>query len=242
MYFSLMIPALVLGIQHAFEPDHMAAVSVLATRRQSLLKGIKSVLWRSSQWALGHGFTLILLSLGTLLLKSTFPTTLSSFVEAWVIGPMMIGLGIVAIYRAFRPIAHTHSHSHDGHEHSHKHSHDVSGHAGHDHAGAIEEPVIKSTGGRAFGVGMLHGIAGTGGALAVVLPLAADNIYQALFILTVESVGVLLAMMVFSVLLIVAVKYFSAKSKTILMTLNIVIGIFSIAVGCLWIYQNLIMS
>ncbi len=239
MYFELMIPALVLGIRHAFEPDHMAAVSVLATRQQSLLKGISSVLWRSSQWALGHGFTLILLSVTALLLKSSFPKTISSFVEVWVIGPMMIYLGIVAIYRAFRPISHTHSHTHNGHEHSHKHSHDVAGHSEHVHADA--EAAIKSTSGRAFGVGMLHGMAGTGGALAAI-PLAIDNTAGALFFLAIESIGVLLAMLVVSVLLIIAVKVFAAKSKPLLMGLNIVIGIFSIAVGCLWVYRNLIIA
>ena len=239
MYFELMIPALVLGIRHAFEPDHIAAVSVLATRQQSLLKGIRSVLWRSSQWALGHGFTLMLLSIGALLLKSSFPGQLSSFVEAWVIGPMMVYLGIVAIYRAFRPIKHTHAHNHNGHNHSHNHSHETLGHAEHSHNDAT---AIKSTSGRAFGVGMLHGIAGTGGALAV-LPLAVDGTTsQALFFLTLESVGVLLAMLVVSVALIVAVKVFAARSKAILMGLNIVIGIFSIAVGCFWIYENLLVA
>lgn len=232
------LQAFLLGLQHSFEPDHMAAVSVLATDKRSLRDTLKPILWRSSQWALGHSFTLMLLSLAALLFKSSLPQKLSEMVEIWVIGPLMIALGCAAIYRAFATYSHTHVHSHQKTEHKHPHilTEEKEEHV-HVHSHVKTRITLFN---RSFAVGMLHGIAGTGGALAIALGLAADNVQMALTILLVESLGVLAAMLIYSLLLTYALRSLAQRHTMLLKVVNLAVGGVSIAVGCLWLYRSFI--
>lgn len=105
MIHYLLIDSLLLGVQHSFEPDHMAAVSVLATEEKKNYdpRGAAhrwKLIWRSSHWALGHSLTLILFAVLVLLLKSTMSLHIADRVEL-LVGPLMIWLGILAIRRNF---------------------------------------------------------------------------------------------------------------------------------------------
>ncbi len=230
--------ALLLGFQHTFEPDHLAAVSVLATSRRSLRADFLPILWRSSQWALGHGLSLMLLSVAALAFKSSLPTALSGLVEVWVVGPVMIVLGVLALRRAATLV--THVHAHDA---AHAPAVPAVGAAAgaaqalhtHPHDGAVRGARVS----RSFGVGMLHGAAGTGGALAIALGLAADSPAMALGILALESLGVLLAMSAYALLLVYAAKRLAARHTALLRGLNVVVGLVSIAVGVLWLQRGL---
>ena len=101
MFSPLLLDSLLLGIQHSFEPDHMAAVSVLATEQKQGAGRLWRVIWRSSHWALGHSFTLIVFAALILLLKSRLSLQVAAQVEL-AIGPLMIWLGVLAIRRNFR--------------------------------------------------------------------------------------------------------------------------------------------
>lgn len=236
------LQAFLLGLQHSFEPDHMAAVSVLATEKHSMRSQFLPILWRSSQWALGHGLVLLLLSFIAMAFKSALPETISGFVEVWVVGPLMIGLGILALYRAFTLYSHVHTHSHDAPntqdaDHHHNHLEPDPSEQEHNHL-HTHTPNTLTIFNRSFGVGMLHGAAGTGGALAVALGLAAENITMAMMILLVESIGVLVAMGVYSLLLVYTIRLFAERHTVVLRVVNIVVGLVSIAVGILWIYRG----
>ena len=230
--------ALLLGFQHTFEPDHLAAVSVLATSRRSLRADFWRILFRSSQWALGHGLSLMLLSVAALAFKSSLPTALSGLVEVWVVGPVMIVLGVLALRRAATLVTHVHAH-----QAAHSPAVPAVGAAAagtpalhtHPHDGAARGTRIS----RSFGVGMLHGAAGTGGALAIALGLAADSPAMALGILALESLGVLLAMSAYALLLVYAAKRLAARHTALLRGLNVVVGLVSIAVGVLWLQRGL---
>ena len=230
--------ALLLGFQHTFEPDHLAAVSVLATSRRSLRADFWRILWRSSQWALGHGLSLMVLSVAALVFKSSLPTALSGLVEVWVVGPVMIVLGVLALRRAATLVTHVHAP-----QPAHAPAVAAVGAAAggvpslhtHPHAGAARGARV----GRSFGVGMLHGAAGTGGALAIALGLAADSPAMALGILALESLGVLLAMSAYALLLVYAAKRLAARHTALLRGLNVVVGVVSIAVGVLWLQRGL---
>lgn len=56
MITPILIQSFVLGMQHSFEPDHVAAVSVLTSEKKNKTK-LHNVIWKSSQWALGHSIT-----------------------------------------------------------------------------------------------------------------------------------------------------------------------------------------
>lgn len=244
--FGFYLQAFLLGLQHSFEPDHMAAVSVLATEKRSMRSNLLPILWRSSQWALGHGLVLLLLSFIAMAFKSALPEALSSFVEVWIVGPLMIGLGILALYRAFTIYSHVHAHSPESHSHE---GEDASAEQQHNQLEPSNDqlehshlhthtPNTFTIFNRSFGVGMLHGAAGTGGALAVALGLAAENITMAMMILLVESIGVLVAMGVYSLLLVYTIRLFAERHTMVLRIVNIVVGLVSIAVGILWIYRG----
>lgn len=225
----LFTDSLLLGIQHSFEPDHMAAVSVLASEKANNKIGLSKLIWRSSQWALGHSVTLILFSCLALLVKSALPLDLSAYAEMTV-GPVMIWLGISAIRRnhQLKKMMATHKVIAE-----HAHTNNVL----HIHGRQGEEIAMNPLS-RSFWVGMLHGLAGTGGACAVALIMAASNTTTAIGIIVLQSVGIIVAMTTYSCVLAFSVSRFIERNQMAFKSLNAIVGLFSIGVGCLWIYNS----
>ena len=196
-----------LGMQHSFEPDHVAAVSVLSVGKDRKEK-LRQVMWKSSQWALGHSITLILLSMGALLLKSVLPTNISAVAE-WFIGPMMIWIGLNSLRLAFNKNRQK------------------------------PAPVVHVEKKNAFisyslGIGMLHGMAGTGGACTLALTMAADDSYTALWIIILQSAAILLTMTTYGYLLSLSFSHFERRSRSFFKYVISGAGVFSIAIG-LWL-------
>ncbi|KEO72964.1 cytochrome c biogenesis protein CcdA [Anditalea andensis] len=208
----LLIESFVLGMQHSFEADHVAAVSVLTSEKDSKAK-LRNVIWNSSQWALGHSITLILLSIGVLLLKSAMPANVSEVAE-WFIGPMMIWIGISTIRLAFK--------------------NDVAV-----VVTTVDEEKKSTVVSRSLGIGMLHGVAGTGGACTVALTMAADDSYAALWIIIYQSIGILLTMTLYSYLLTLSFSHIVKRKKLFFKYIMSATGTFSIAIG-LWLLAELI--
>lgn len=226
----LFTDSLLLGIQHSFEPDHMAAVSVLASERKDNKIGLAKLLWRSSQWAMGHSAALLLFSAFALLLKSALPLNLSTYAEI-IVGPVMIWLGISAIRRnhklkkimaVHRTIA------------EHEHTTNVL----HIH-GKQGEEITMNVLSRTFWVGMLHGLAGTGGACSIALVMASKDTYTALGIIALQSIGIIIAMTTYSCVLTFSVSRFIERNQIAFKMMNAVVGVFSIFIGILWIYNAL---
>ena len=214
MIHYLLIDSLLLGVQHSFEPDHMAAVSVLATEENKARRGPVQqgpslrwkLIWRSSHWALGHSFTLILFAVMVLLLKSTMSLHIADQVEL-LVGPLMIWLGIMAIRRNFR----------------------------------TEKPVsapVERKVSRSFWVGMVHGLAGTGGACAVALTLAARDAITAVWIIVLQSIGIILSMSAYGYFFAFSIGRFAGKRERFLMIVNYVVGAFSILIGAITLFES----
>ncbi|ACT96558.1 hypothetical protein [Dyadobacter fermentans] len=212
----LLIDSLLLGVQHSFEPDHMAAVSVLATeesegpdrrgtaRPSAALRW--KLIWRSSHWALGHSVTLISFAVLVLLLKSTLSLQVADQVEL-LVGPLMIWLGILAIRRNFRTQK---------------------------PAATVQEGKVS----RSFWVGMVHGLAGTGGACAVALTLAARDATTAVWIIVLQSVGIILSMSAYGYFFAFSVGRFAGKRERFLMVVNYLVGAFSIFIGAATLFES----
>ncbi len=226
----LFTDSLLLGIQHSFEPDHMAAVSVLASEKTNNKIKVHTLIWRSSQWALGHSASLILFSCIALVLKSALPSTISNYAEM-AVGPVMIWLGISAIRRnhklkkmmAEHKIISTHQHINNA-----LHLHGKQG-----------EEIAMNPLSRSFWIGMLHGLAGTGGACAVALIMASDNTATAMGVILLQSVGIILAMTTYSCVLAFSVSRFIERNQIAFKSINAIVGLFSIFIGCLWIYNSI---
>lgn len=202
----LLVDSLLLGVQHSFEPDHMAAVSVLATEKNQKPKDRLKLIWRSSHWALGHSLTLILFACLVLILKSNVSLDISEKVEL-IIGPLMIWLGIVALRRNFRK------------------------------PNLAELSVNAQKVSRSFWVGMVHGLAGTGGACAVALTLAASDAYTAVWIIVIQSLGIILSMSAYGYFFAFSINKFAAKRDSVLKIINYIVGAFSIIIGIITLYE-----
>jgi cytochrome c biogenesis protein CcdA len=158
------------------------------------------IIWRSSHWALGHSFTLILFACLVLLVKSALSLNIAEQVEL-AVGPLMIWLGVVAIRR--------------NHQQTHEHLH----------------PAPSTTFSRSFWVGMVHGLAGTGGACTVALTLAASDAATAVWIIVLQSAGIIVAMTLYGCLLAFSLTKVVGQWQTAIRLINYAVGIFSIAIG-----------
>jgi high-affinity nickel permease len=151
--------ALVLGLRHASDPDHLVAVTSLVAadggdRKAATRLGV----W----WGIGHAGTLLVIGLPLIFFKSELPAWLETGAEK-AVGIVILLLAARVILKwmrgDYRATAHEHPHSHD-HE---RRRHLRRGGDGHAH-GQVRTPR------QALAIGTLHGLAGTG---AVVLLLIA---------------------------------------------------------------------
>ena len=92
---------------------------------------------------------------------------------------------------------------------------------------------------KSFWVGMLHGLAGTGGALTSVLIISAPTIMDAVIILVIECIGIILAMMVYSYSFVYLMSRFFEKNLILFKWMNGVAGLASILIGLLWMYNSI---
>jgi len=155
---------LIVGMAHALEADHLAAVGALAARSKG---SRKRMAWLGASWGLGHTTTLLLLSLPVLLLGFVLTARIEAGLE-FAVGIMLVLLGFGVLRRLRRQRIHFHLHRHgrwhgNGSQHFHAHSHmaakvphDRDEHE-HSHAFSL----------RSFLVGLVHGAAGSAGLVAV---------------------------------------------------------------------------
>ena len=230
-----LIRPLMAGVLHSFEPDHVTAISVLATENaiRKEKTSFKMVI-KASQWALGHSVTLLLFGIVALIFRSSialFIHDISYWAEVSV-GPIMIWLGVTAIRRNHRIKEMIQKHKEIA-EHDHLESNAI-----HLHGKAGEEIAMNPMN-KSFWVGMLHGLAGTGGALTSALVISAATIYDAIIVLVVECFGIIIAMGVYSYSLIAVMSRFKEKNLSIFKWMNGVAGLASILIGTYWIYNTI---
>jgi high-affinity nickel permease len=156
--------ALVLGLRHASDPDHLVAVtSLIAADRGDTRAAAKLGAW----WGLGHAGTLLLIGFPLIFFKSELPAWLESGAEK-AVGIVIVLLALRVIVKWVRGDYRTAAHGHDAHEtdvpHERVYRHLRRG------SGTAHTHQHVRTPQQALGIGMLHGLAGTG---AVVLLLIA---------------------------------------------------------------------
>lgn len=191
---------LLLGFRHAFEPDHLAAVSTLATRPGARL-------WSAARlglvWGVGHTATVGVVVAVILVLGLELPARLWPAAEL-LVAALLVLLGSVVIWRYARGRWHMHAHSHAGgvepHIHLHSHAHEV-GHA-HSHA----RPDAR----RSLGFGIAHGLAGSGAIAALLVAAAPDTASRVLYFATFGG-GTILGMLLVSLTLGLAVRVAAGK-------------------------------
>ncbi|SEA78965.1 hypothetical protein [Pedobacter hartonius] len=233
MSFLNITRPLLAGILHSFEPDHITAVSVLASEQAIRKKRISwGVIFRASQWALGHSVTLLVFGGIALAFKASlhlYVTNISEFAEI-AVGPIMILLGIKAIRSNYKMDEMVRNNEKlDVHHHSPSSSIHLHGKNGE----VIEiKPLTRS-----FWVGMIHGLAGTGGALTTALVISASTIQASIMVLVIESAGIIITMSIYSYVLISTMSRYLKKNMVVFKWINGIAGLGSMIVGCILVYH-----
>ncbi len=177
----------VLGMAHALDADHLAAVAAMIDRRD----GTRSLVVRGAAWGLGHTASLFVICTSVVLLGLSISGGLEAALEL-AVGLMIVVLGVRVLVRLRRERIHIHFHEHDGSRHIHAHSHagdtdrhDLSRHD-HAHRGATDQIAT-------FGVGLLHGAAGSAG-LLVLTVATTDSLLEAVLYFAIFGTGSLAGM------------------------------------------------
>lgn len=212
----IIITGLILGLEHALEPDHLVAVSVFVSERRDF----RSAARLGISWGLGHTTTLLLIGGGALLLNLTIPPWLAESMEL-LVGVLLIGIGLHALYRVFSDRLHLHQHQHhDGADHRHFHAHRADDTHHHIHQASR----------RAFLVGLLHGGAGSAAAVILVLSLI-EVAWQGILLILLFGVGSIVGMMLASLGIAFATRW-TGDSAHWQRTIRGVAGSVSVALGC----------
>jgi len=190
---------LLLGLRHAFEPDHLAAVSTLATRHGRLRDGARLGL----AWGVGHTATVGVVALLVVAAGVHVPAALSSVAEL-LVAALLVLLGLPVVVRFARGRWHLHVHAHNGEPHLHLHSHA----AGESHAHA--HPVWDAR--RSLGLGLAHGLAGSA-AIVVLLVATAQTPGAQLAYLGAFGAGSTLAMLAVAFALSLAVRWAAGSER-----------------------------
>ena len=196
------------GLEHAFEADHLLAVSNLVTHRNDIKQSIKDGIF----WGIGHTSTIFFVGILMILFKFQISPDIFKYFEASV-GVMLILLGIYRIFKLlFKEKIHTHQHAHNK-PHSHHHK-------------------------AAFGVGLVHGLAGSGALVVLVISQMKSPLDGLLYILIFgfgSIVGMFLAAFLFSI------PYAKnlMKSKNLQITLTIISSVLCIVYGGKVVAENL---
>ena len=149
--------AVLLGLRHATDPDHLAAVSTLIASDPT--NGSRRASKLGLAWGLGHATTLVAFGLPIVLLNSYLPEPAQRGAEL-LVGLVIVALAVRLLVSWRRGRFHAHAHSHSGVEHRHLHPH---GHGpGHVHNHDTSARLGRSPR-QAYAIGLLHGMGGSAG-------------------------------------------------------------------------------
>jgi len=143
------------GFTHAFEADHLLAVSNIVSQRNNMKSSVKD----GAFWGLGHASTIFFIGLLIIVFKAGISQSRFHYFEA-IVGVMLITLAAYRLLKYFgrkKIVIHSHPHIHSEENHKHLHM----------HVGEIHEH--HHTHKLAYGVGLVHGLAGSGALILLVV-------------------------------------------------------------------------
>ena len=216
-----------LGLKHATEADHLAAVGTIVSERKSL--------WSSALvgglWGLGHTISLFIAGVFVLLLNFQITEKTERILE-FCVGIMLLVLGLNVLRKLLKGgQLHFHTHEHAHHEHAHPHIH---AHANADekstHHGFKFNP-------RALIIGMVHGLAGSAALMLLLIPTIDSKTVGLLYII-VFGIGSIGGMMLMSFLVGLPFHLTATKFNRFNYILQSIAGLISIGLGLFIIYEK----
>ncbi|MBX7054327.1 MAG: hypothetical protein K1X36_05165 [Pyrinomonadaceae bacterium] len=223
--YSILFLGFVLGLRHATEADHLAAVSTIVSER----KGLMSASIVGGLWGMGHTIALFAVGLIVILLKLQISEALEAQLES-VVGVMLVILGINAIRKILTSEKiHAHTHEHGGHSHTHIHT----------HVDEISEGSHHRFGPRSVIVGMIHGLAGSGALMFIILPLISSPMVALAYII-VFGAGSIGGMILMSFILGLPLHFTAGRFDLANKGIRWCSGLFSVGLGVFIVYEKLI--
>ena len=227
---SILFLGFLLGMRHALDADHIAAVASLITKNNSISDSVK----QGVVWGLGHTITLFLFGSIVILMDSLMPERIALGLEL-AVGLMLIVLGMDLLKRLHKNKVHFHRHTHDdGHEHFHAHSH--KGEKEHSPQNHKHEHT-KGFPLRALFVGLMHGMAGSAALILLTLQTVKSPI-TGLFYMGLFGLGSIVGIAALSVVISIPLRL-SPKSLTWAHNgFHIAIGVATILLGTALAYES----
>jgi len=216
---AFLVLGFLLGMRHALEADHLAAVAALSTKAGGRL----ATALRGAAWGVGHTMSLLVVGGACLVLGASISPAQSRWFER-AVGVMLVILGVNVLAR-IRSL-HVHVHKHDDgvvHLHAHHHApdepHDPRHHA-HGHGVHL----------RAVAVGMVHGLAGSA-ALLLLAASAIESRWLGLAYIGVFGVGSIVGMTLLTAVIAVPLHLTATRLTRAYTAVEVVVSIGTIALG-----------
>lgn len=196
--------AMVVGFTHAFEADHIVAVSNIVTKRDRMILAVKDGIY----WGLGHTSTIILLGLILLAGRATLIGGYGMYLEAFV-GVMLIALGAYRLVRFYRR---------------------------RETGGVVADPSDNHR--EALGVGLIHGVAGSGAMILLVMT-EVQGYFNGILYLLIFGLGSIFGMLVAAGILSMPFSRNFRSHPILQATLIVLSSVACIGYGAYLIWTNL---
>jgi high-affinity nickel permease len=208
-----------MGLRHALDADHLAAVSTFASEEKNPLRS--SLI--GAYWGLGHTASLLVFGMAIAAFRLAVSPRLSQVLE-FLVGCMLILLGVNVLRKlAQRPAIHAHEHTHEATTHRHLHVHLNGAEHAHRHH-------VLRVRGRPFVVGVVHGLAGTAAVMLLVVG-AIPSILLALGFILIFGIGSIGGMMTMSMLMSVPLALAAPRLVAVERAIRLAAGLFSFGFG-----------
>ncbi|PHR56596.1 MAG: high frequency lysogenization protein HflD [Robiginitomaculum sp.] len=221
---ALLSVGLFVGMGHALEADHLAAVSTMLNNESSR----RAAIMRGMFWGLGHTLALFLICSAVVLLGLSISTQMESALEL-AVGLMIVTLGVHLLWSMKKSGAHVHRHQHGDAHHIHVHHH--IGEQGQDHEDHHKlSNAARRTNTKALVIGLMHGAAGSAGLLALIIA-SVQGIGGALLYFAVFGLGSIAGMALISAVASYPLSLLQKGSRWVRLATGGAIGAGAIYIG-----------
>jgi high-affinity nickel permease len=226
----ILLAGFLLGLRHALDADHLAAIASLVTRSQSAGESIRTGI----AWGIGHTLTLFIVCGVIMAFGIGIPDRIAGALE-FVVGIMLVGLGADVLRRLIKERMHVHGHKHAQenfhiHFHSHKGAteHTDTAH-NHDHVSVLPK--------RALAIGLMHGLAGSA-ALLLIAVADQGSTFMALVYVALFGIGSMFGMGLLSFVIALPMMSAARAGNLSFKGLNALIGTGTAVLGLFLIYET----
>ncbi len=232
---SLLLLGFLIGMRHALEADHVAAVASLTTNSSSVKQAVKL----GSIWGLGHTITLFLFGSLVLLTDLFVPETMAKLLE-FSVGIMLVILGLGVLQKLIRDRVHYHVHQHkeENNEEAQRHFHAHSHTKGNIKTNSHQHDHVDKLSYRALFVGVLHGMAGSAALILLTLETINSPI-QGLIYIALFGFGSIVGMGILSYIISIPLRASATGMTWMHNSLQLLIGTATLMLGGFVIAENM---